>query len=455
MHLLSASFLSLLLTLPAPTMEPPDPDPSDLEGHWAGIIETPAGDLELALQLEHGDDSWKGAVTAPGMMAEDRALEEIEVAEGVLRASIDHRGTMWMRGAELHLEPLPEEDGLVGEIYQANSGAGHENVVDRVRLAPRSSARAAALREQVVACPEPTDDPFRAHLETSDIESFWKAVDASDGAFREEAFREHYFGSASRGLLDFRNLRLGGVDDFVEALNERRAYYRWMADHRDQIHDRLEEVRERVRAHFLAVQSLYPEATFPPVYFVVGEMNSGGTVSPCGLLIGTEMRARDGDTPVHELSDWERDHTGDMETVPALITHELIHSLQDNAPRETLLDHAIHEGSADFVAHLATGVRSVDPERDAWADAREEELWERFRRDRDAVLEPGRDNAFRDWMYGEPSEDDWPSDLGYWTGYRITQAYFEAREDPYEAIREILSIEDFQAFLEESGYPDF
>lgn len=43
-------------------------------------------------------------------------------------------------------------------------------------------------------------------------------------------------------------------------------------------------------------------------------------------------------------------------------------------------------------------------------------------------------------------------DLGYWMGYKITEAYFDKAKDKKEAVSEILNITDFSAFLRESGY---
>jgi hypothetical protein len=38
-------------------------------------------------------------------------------------------------------------------------------------------------------------------------------------------------------------------------------------------------------------RELYPEAHFPPVYFVIGRLASSGTTSDHGLLIGTEVNS--------------------------------------------------------------------------------------------------------------------------------------------------------------------
>ncbi len=42
--------------------------------------------------------------------------------------------------------------------------------------------------------------------------------------------------------------------------------------------------------------------------------------------------------------------------------------------------------------------------------------------------------------------------MAYMIGYRIVEAYHDRAEDKDAAIREILSVTDYPAFLEESGY---
>lgn len=112
--------------------------------------------------------------------------------------------------------------------------------------------------------------------------------------------------------------------------------------------------------------------------------------------------------------------------------------------RGTLLRQSIMEGSADFVAELATG----RPVRNAYAEAHEAELWTEFDRDRHS-----RD--YRKWLYNGRdtlARGDRPPDLGYWIGYRITKTYYERASNKSDAIRQILTISDFDRFLAESGY---
>jgi hypothetical protein len=59
-----------------------------------------------------------------------------------------------------------------------------------------------------------------------------------------------------------------------------------------------------------------------------------------------------------------------------------------------------------------------------------------------------------DWLYGTSGKDDRPNDLGYWMGYKITEAYFNKQENKRQAIHNIINIDDPYKFLIESGYLD-
>jgi hypothetical protein len=48
--------------------------------------------------------------------------------------------------------------------------------------------------------------------------------------------------------------------------------------------------------------------------------------------------------------------------------------------------------------------------------------------------------------------DHWPADLGYYVGYRITQAYYSKQSDKRRALKDILQIGDFTKFHQASGY---
>jgi uncharacterized protein YjaZ len=162
------------------------------------------------------------------------------------------------------------------------------------------------------------------------------------------------------------------------------------------------------------------------VYFVVGRLNTGGTISQRGLLIGAEMYS---------------DHSA----VVPIVAHELIHYQQRllSSDQRTLLAQSIVEGSADFVTELIVG-NHINQRAHEYGLARERELWDEF-----TQVMHGTD--LTGWLYGNPPEGR-PADLGYFIGYRIAQAYYASAGADDQALWEILNVTDHVGFLERSGY---
>ena len=192
------------------------------------------------------------------------------------------------------------------------------------------------------------------------------------------------------------------------------------------------------------MKEIYPDAVFPPVYFVVGRMNSGGTLTDKGLLIGAEMYGKRPDTDLSELDDWLKAVLGSVDRVPYIVAHELIHFQQNTVRERTLLSASIREGSADFIGELISGGQ-INPHLHKYGDPREKELWEEFSKEME-----GKD--YSNWLYQGEKSKDRPADLGYYIGYKIVESYYRKADDKKQAIKDILNIKDFNSFLRASGY---
>jgi hypothetical protein len=213
----------------------------------------------------------------------------------------------------------------------------------------------------------------------------------------------------------------------------------------------------QIRAEYRRLAALYPDAVFPPVYFLIGRLTSGGTTGPSGILIGAEMHAATATTPRDELTAWQRAVVGDVKGVPRVVAHELVHVQQEEARRfrgatpagaassaPILLAQALEEGCADLLADVMVG--SPDSSGNiAYGLAHERELWRDFQR---AML--GTDT--KGWLYEGDAAKNRPADLGYFIGARICRAYYERAPDKRQAVRDILVMDDPKAFLQASGY---
>ena len=286
--------------------------------------------------------------------------------------------------------------------------------------------------------------PDTARIVTDDLARFWRAFDAAAGQSaqaRAAIFQRDYLDAGSAGLHEFTRLRIGDGAQLAATIDRHPRYYASLRRHLDSVAGS----EAPIRAGFRRLAALHPEAVFPDVYLLVGRMSSGGTLSDTGLLVGLEMYGRYPDTPDGELGDWHRAVLRDMDGLPHIVLHELVHYQQrytmDETP--TLLQMAINEGVADFLGELASG-RHINEHVHAWAEPRARELWGEFAAQRHRTSPKG-------WLYDPAPGQGRPADLGYWVGYRIAKARYERAPDKAAAVREMLTIQDFEVFLARSG----
>ncbi len=276
------------------------------------------------------------------------------------------------------------------------------------------------------------DDPDRARIITSDVDLFWDVLDRSTAHNRAELLQGEYIEGGTVGVRDFVPNRILSGRALAEKIAEEPQRYS------PQVRERSAQVLDferPIRAGFYALKYLYPPAVFPDVYFVIGRLNSGGTASQNGLIIGVEMYAHDDEA---------------MRRLPNIVLHEAIHFQQNNARVTNLLGQSFIEGAADFVAELAVGGHTNHAVHE-FADPRQKDIWQRFSL---VMLEPLGSEATEGWLYGGSVYKDGPSDLGYYVGYKICEAYYENASNKRRAIYDILNTKDFEAFLAVSGYAD-
>jgi len=257
---------------------------------------------------------------------------------------------------------------------------------------------------------------------TSDVDRFWESFDDLD--VNGKRTFEDYLNNGSDGLKDFIEYRIESPKKLYKTVIERKEDY---LKNRN-ILDSLDLVREKVRKSYVKLDSLYPNVVFPPVYFVVGRFNSGGTSKESGLILGVEMMS-------------------DLSYLPSLISHELIHYQQNPVKKHTLLQQSIDEGMSDFIGELISGLPN-NSDYMKYGNEHKEALCVEF-------VSIMNDKAYQGWLYGSGGKKEGrPNDLGYWMGYWITKSYYDKQPDKKQAIYDILHIEDYNDFLKKSGFLD-
>jgi uncharacterized protein YjaZ len=266
-----------------------------------------------------------------------------------------------------------------------------------------------------------SDNPLDAVFETKDSKNFWEAFDKMEKS-SENPFIE-YMQKGSLGVKGFTENRILNADSLFAVVKKRKADYELSRN----VLNGISSKEKRVRAIYSSLKYWHPNAKFPPIYFVYGRFNSGGTSSSDGIIIGTEMLKN-------------------LDGVSGLIAHELIHYQQNTKGKDMLLKWCLLEGGADFIGELISG-ESINQFSYEYGEQNLDKLCQEF-------ITRLKNPDYQDWLYGTSKKDDRPNDLGYWIGYKITESYFNKQKDKQKAIDEILNIKDPMQFLKQSGFLD-
>lgn len=300
--------------------------------------------------------------------------------------------------------------------------------------------------------PNSNSDPAQARIETGDLERFAAVFRAESPGFADlqNRLQTAYLDVGSPGLKAFASSRIGSAAQLAQTIRAVPEFYAQSLPQMLRLGSD-PQVAARIRAAFADLKARLPEVVFPPTYFVVGRLNTGGTVSAEGILIGAEFFGDGPGVAALAPSRFVRDNLHPPQEAALLVAHELVHVLQLRAgglqakSNRTLLDQALLEGSADFIGALISGA-SYNRFLADWADPREAQVWAEFRAEMN-----GTDTSR--WLRNQTeSSGDRPGDLAYYVGMRITQAYYLRQADKSQALRDIIGMKDGAPFLEASAY---
>jgi hypothetical protein len=287
-----------------------------------------------------------------------------------------------------------------------------------------------------------SDDPLKAQLITTDVHNFWQAYDQvqKDTSQRSQIYRDSYLAKATPGLQDYYEYKIRSLNNLVKTHRKMPQFYASIRPNTLTV----DKQKKQMVDSFVKFKSLYPDAKFPDVYFVIGCFSSGGTSTNNGLIIGLDQNCRTDAIPTSELTLWQKNNFSNLDGLPYIVAHELIHFQQDHLAQDTtLLRAALVEGMADFLGELIAG-KTANPRLAAFAKGREKQIWADFKKE--MYLKRASN-----WIANSNQETaEKPADLGYWVGYVICKAYYDEAADKKQAVHDILHIKDYNKFLEKS-----
>lgn len=286
------------------------------------------------------------------------------------------------------------------------------------------------------------NDPANSKFYYEDVSNFVNAFEKSrlDWAKAPSYFYDDYFSKASKGLFFFQKFKIeSSAHQFSYRVEDKKQYFEAILPNLQKL--KLQE--STIRNYLDTFEELYPEAVFPDIYYLVGCFNAGGTSTPLGLLIGTEMHSKTDDASLVNFSNWEKKVVRNFSNLPLITIHELVH-IQQQKGYNNLLGNSIYEGAADFISELICGSHINQYVHD-WADKKEFEIWTDFK----SEMYGSNSN---NWIGNADRAKDKPADLGYYVGYKICESYYNRQVDKTKAMRDILSITDWNNFYLQSGY---
>lgn len=291
-------------------------------------------------------------------------------------------------------------------------------------------------------------DPLEARVETADVDRFAALWEEAGGPPDADTLQTRYIDEGGDAIAIFTPGRIENGAWLARTVAANEALYN---DALTRCRPWLSNTDDELRATYLALSGLFPDAQLPRIAVVMGANNSGGTAGRGMQVLGLEVVCR-----------MSPDEGAFRNSMRHLFAHETVHTLQDvdyramDAATQGLAN-ILAEGGADYIAWLATG-RDNAPDRTAWAEANADMVWREFAADVARISQPGLSESdhlaiARRWVgnAGSPPPG-WPSELGYWVGMQIARGYVEQSADKRVALRELLRIDDPMAIVMRSGY---
>ncbi|WP_343640392.1 Ig-like domain-containing protein [Chryseobacterium sp.] len=268
---------------------------------------------------------------------------------------------------------------------------------------------------------------------TSDIDNFWVAYDSiqktNDYSGKLDLIKRLYTDKATKGLKAFMDARDYNDSVYVKVIEKYPKFWNSVRPNTLIIKTKTKELEAGV----VRLKQLYPELKDAEMYFTIGALNSGGTVSGNMVLVGAELASGTEATEVSEFKDeWLKGVFANQspDNIVSLNIHEYIHT-QQSGNQNRVLNQAIKEGSCDLIAELVMN-EPLKRKYISYGMAYEAEIKAQFKKEMFSGNLPN-------WFYNGRQKGE-GADLGYYVGYEISKMYYQNAKDKKQAIKDIIEL---------------
>jgi hypothetical protein len=270
-------------------------------------------------------------------------------------------------------------------------------------------------------------------IHTSDIDNFWMAYDSiistNNPEKKIEFIQNLYIKKGSKGLKAFMKARSYTDTLWVELINEYPKFWNSIRANTLAVKEKTAEIQIAVNRF----KMIYPELKPAEMYFTIGGLRSGGTISENMVLVGCEIATGIPTTDVSEFeNDWLKNifSKQSLDNIVSLNIHEYVHT-QQIGDRNRVLSQSIKEGSCDFITELVLE-SPKNSQYMIYGKQNYEQVKSQF-------LKEMFFNDFSNWLYNGTQKGE-SADMGYYIGYEICKAYYNQTDDKKRAIKEIIEL---------------
>ncbi|WP_431609298.1 Ig-like domain-containing protein [Chryseobacterium sp. 'Rf worker isolate 10'] len=272
-----------------------------------------------------------------------------------------------------------------------------------------------------------------AKIFTSDIDNFWVAYDSiqktDNHSQKLDLIKRLYTDKATKGLKAFMKARNYNDSVYVKVIDKYPKFWNSVRPNTLTIKTKTIELEASV----VKLKEIYPELKDAEMYFTIGGLNSGGTVSENMVLVGAELATGLPSTEVSEFKDeWLKGVFAEqsLDNIVSLNIHEYIHT-QQTGNRRRVLNQSIKEGSCDLIAELVMN-KPLERKYLSYGTAHADKVKDQFKKE----MFTGN---FANWLYNGRDKGE-SADLGYYVGYEISKLYYQNAKNKKQAIKDIIEL---------------
>lgn len=298
------------------------------------------------------------------------------------------------------------------------------------------------------------NSPSKVTVLTEDLDRFWRAYDLiQEAELTEEKLailHKHFIDSASPGQQQLFVARSYTPEEYVENISK---YPKFYTSLRKQLKE-LPSIKAGILQGLQEFEKVYPKVSSSAVVFGMGNFRTNSTTLDSMVLIGTEMLCTNNNIDVSEFGNDMQFVKNYIDSEPMrnalfLGIHEFVHTQQIEAYENNLLAIALREGTAEYVATLASGLESNEP------------CMEYGAMNRDKVMQQFTKEMFNQspsyWVWSSAPNQFGVRDLGYFVGYEISKYHIEQSVDKNAAIAQLIELDysdsaSVSDFVERTGF---